>query len=79
MVHNLSGLGQREEIDSRYSVYPMSCQVHEIGCTEDKLLNSALFPSPGNVTEFTSMSRKGRSLSFFACALHYVAVGVIST
>ena len=36
--------GKGDVFDSWSSVYPMSCQLHDSGCTEDKLSNSSLFP-----------------------------------
>ena len=33
-----------KDFDSRSSVYPMSCQLHDIGDTEDQLSNDSLFP-----------------------------------
>ena len=41
LLHNC---GKGEDFDSWSSVYPMSCQLHNTGCTEDKLSNSSLFP-----------------------------------
>ena len=38
-------LGKREEFDSGSSVYPMSCQLQEIGCTEDQLSKSSENPT----------------------------------